>query len=240
MQQVKYVANASNFSKIPGSPIAYWASNTLYQIYINPPLSTFVNCKSGIMTGDDSFIHLWYEVSNLRIAFYCRSYLDMGTYKWFPLNSGGDFRKWYGNNSKIVNLENDGAEIKAKVKNYRLREKKYYFQEGLTWGRITSAEIAFRIAKEGSLFGDAGPVGFVSRNKEYILAFLCSRVVKSLLKISNPTLNFQIHDIMNLPLVLRDEIKTEVEELVNTNISISKKDWDSFETSWDFKKHPLI
>uniref|UniRef100_UPI003FEFC0B3 BREX-1 system adenine-specific DNA-methyltransferase PglX n=1 Tax=Candidatus Cryptobacteroides bacterium TaxID=3085639 RepID=UPI003FEFC0B3 len=164
----------------------------------------------------------------------------MGDYKWFPLNSGGGFRKWFGNNSKIVNLQYDGAEIKRNVKNYRLREKSYYFKEGITWGRITSAEITFREAAPGTLFGDAGPIGFINNGRHYLLGFLSSNVVKALLQFTNPTLNFQVHDIMDLPLIVNKQQEETVSKTVMSNIEMSKIDWDSFETSWDFQRHPLI
>ena len=135
-----FETNDEKFSKIPGAPIAYWITEKLVQAYSNPSLSDFVDCKSGIMTGSDEFIKLWFEPKFGNINFDCKTYTDMGNFKWFPLNSGGDFRKWYGNNSKIVNLYNGGSEIRAKVKNYRLRDTSLYFKKGITWGRITSSK----------------------------------------------------------------------------------------------------
>lgn len=236
----RYTFDQSNFSKIPGCPIAYWVSESTLGSYTAPSLSVSVNCKSGIMTGSDIYIKFWNEVNIKNIKFDCTSKKDMGDYKWFPLNSGGEFRKWYGNNLKVVNLWNNGIEIKNNVKNYRLRDSDYYFKSGVTWGRITSSQIAFRDVIKGSLFGDAGPIGFINKGKEYVLGFLCSKVVKYLLQITNPTLNFQVHDIMDLPLVKNENYYKDVEKNVSECVSISKKDWDSFETSWDFKKNPLI
>ena len=230
--------NTENFSKIPGSPIAYWLNNTTADMFQNKKISNYMDCKSGIMTGSEDFIKLWFEPSITNIKFDCASYLDMNDYKWFPLNSGGGFRKWYGNNSKIVNLFHGGEAIKKNVTNYRLRDPKLYFQLGITWGRITSSDIAFRNVNPGSLFGDAGPVGFISKHRNYALSFLNSCVVKYLLNALNPTLNFQVHDITNLPVVISKE--DGVERLCDKNICISKFDWDSFETSWDFKVHPLV
>lgn len=130
------------------------------------------------------------ELSTENSKFDCRSSLDMGDYKWFPLNSGGDYRKWYGNNLKMVDLWHEGADIRANVKNYRLRDANYYFKRGITWGRITSSQICFREIVDGSLFGDAGPIGFIEKYRHYVLGFLNSKVVKNLLQITNPTLNF--------------------------------------------------
>lgn len=235
-----YYSSQSNFSKILGSPLAYWASEKALMAYKSKTVSTYMDCKSGIMTGSDEYIKLWHEPEFDSIKFDCHSYLDMGDYKWFPLNSGGGFRKWFGNNSKIVNLQYDGAEIKRNVKNYRLREKSYYFKEGITWGRITSAEITFREAAPGTLFGDAGPIGFINNGRHYLLGFLSSNVVKALLQFTNPTLNFQVHDIMDLPLIVNKQQEETVSKTVMSNIEMSKIDWDSFETSWDFQRHPLI
>lgn len=235
-----YEATQSNFSKIPGSPVAYWASSTAIQAYKSKTLNNYMDCKSGIMTGSDNYIKFWYELSITKVKFDCKTASDMGEYRWFPLNSGGDFRKWYGNNQKVVNLWHGGADIKANVKNYRLRDSDYYFRRGITWGRITSSQIAFRNVIDGSLFGDAGPIGFIEQNRAYVLGFLSSKVVTNLLQITNPTLNFQVRDIMNLPLVLNENYICKVEDMVECNIQISKEDWDSFETSWNFAIHPLV
>lgn len=235
-----YEADESMFSKIPGSPIAYWVNKNILVAYESHLLSSFVSCKSGIMTGSDKYIKLWNEVNVKKIKFDCKSFKDMSYFKWFPLNSGGKFRKWYGNNIKVVNLWNNGQEIKNNVKNYRLRDPNLYFKPGITWGRITSSQIAFRNVVEGSLFGDAGPIAFINLGKEYVLGFLCSKVVKYLLEVTNPTLNFQVHDIMNLPLIKNDDISIFVENYVNECIEISRQDWDAFEISWDFIAHPFI
>ena len=230
-----FTCSQSNFSKIPGSPVAYWLSLQTVDAF-----KGYMECKSGIMTGSDEYIRMWFEPMISKIKFNCKNKNDMCNAKWFPLNSGGDFRKWYGNNTKIVNLWNDGADIKAKVKNYRLRDSAYYFKHGITWGRITSSQIAFREVVDGSLFGDAGPIGFIEDKRYYVLGFLCSNIVTSLLQITNPTLNFQVHDIMELPLIKSYKNEENIEWIVGENVITSKSDWDSYETSWDFKKSPLV
>lgn len=235
----RYVTSQKRFEKIPDAPMAYWVTDKFLNVYNNTRLSEVMDCKSGIMTGSDDYIRLWSEPSIENVKFDCKSYLDMGEYKWFPLNSGGEFRKWYGNNSKVVNLWHNGQMIKQNVKNYRLRDENYYFKKGLTWGRITTTQIAFRDVVDGSLFGDAGPIGFINNDRKYVLGFLCSKVVNELLKISNPTMNFQVRDIMNIPIVIDDNIREIVEALVEDNLLLSKTDWDSTEGSWDFEMHPL-
>lgn len=235
-----FETSENNFSKIPGSPVAYWVSEKTLAVYGSTELKGYMECKSGIMTGSDEYIRMWFEPMISKIKFNCKNKNDMCNAKWFPLNSGGDFRKWYGNNTKIVNLWNDGADIKAKVKNYRLRDSAYYFKHGITWGRITSSQIAFREVVDGSLFGDAGPIGFIEDKRYYVLGFLCSNIVTSLLQITNPTLNFQVHDIMELPLIKSYKNEENIEWIVGENVITSKSDWDSYETSWDFKKSPLV
>ena len=235
-----FETNQERFNRITGKPVAYWASDITLNAYNNHNVEKYMDCKSGIMTGSDKYIRMWYELSTENSKFDCRSSLDMGDYKWFPLNSGGDFRKWYGNNLKMVDLWHDGADIRANVKNYRLRDPNYYFKRGITWGRITSSQICFREIVDGSLFGDAGPIGFIEKYRHYVLGFLNSKVVKNLLQITNPTLNFQLHDITNLPLALDEKSQEKIEQLVKENISISKEDWDSSELSWQFSVHPFI
>lgn len=236
----RYTAKQENFSKIPGSPVAYWVSENFVRAFDGKKVGNYLNCRSGIMTGSDEFIKQWYEVNYNNIKFNCKTAKDMLDYKWFPLNSGGEFRKWYGNNSKIVNLQNDGAKIKATVKNFRLREKTFYFKRGITWGRITSSKIAFRDVIQGSLFGDAGPIGFIEENRNYLLGFLCSNVSLFCLQATNPTLNYQVRDIESEPLILSVGHLPLVNKKVQENIDLSKADWDSFETSWDFEGHPLV
>ena len=235
-----FESEQDNFLKIPGSPVAFWVSETMLGIYTHNAVSKYMNCKSGIMTGSDDYVRFWYEPNIFKIKFDCRSHSDMADYTWFPLNSGGDYRKWFGNNSKVVNLYHDGFAIKSNVKNYRLRDQKLYFQKGITWGRITSSQIAFRDVAEGSLFGDAGPIGFIENNRYYVLGFLTSKVVYELLQITNPTLNFQVHDIMNLPLIIDSGSISVVEQLVMDNVEMSRNEWDSFESSCFFSNHPFI
>ena len=233
-------AQQENFNKIPGSPTAYWVSSKICDVYNNSLVKKYMDCKSGIMTGSDSYIRIWTEVATTNLKLDCKSAEDMGEYRWFPLNSGGDFRYYYGNNSKVVNLWHDGADIIANVKNFRLRDKSYYFKKGITWGRITSSKIAFREVIDGSLFGDAGPIGFIEKHRRYLLGFLCTKVALYFLEATNPTLNYQVRDIENLPLLIDDKIHDSVERIVGNAIFVEKQDWDSMEGSWDFKKHPLL
>jgi hypothetical protein len=237
----RHTTSIDSFAKIPGSPVAYWVGENTYDLFASEKaLERYVECRSGIMTGSDDFVKLWFELNIEKIKFDCKTAEDMGDFKWFPLNSGGDYRNWYGNNIKVVDLWNDGFNIRNTVPNYRLRDKAFYFKRGITWGRITSSQIAFREVIDGSLFGDAGPIAFVESNRHYILGFLCSVVVNYLLNATNPTLNFQVRDIMGIPLKIDSDKQSEIVVMVQNNIVLSRADWDTFETSWDFDNHPLI
>lgn len=239
-----YIVSKDNFKNIPGQPIIYWTSDKINKIFRESlKLESYVECKSGIMTGNDTlFLRLWYEVSIKNIKKDCRTYLEMKKFKWFPINKGGEYRKYYGNNDYIINLKNMGSDIIKKSKNYRLRDKEYYFRKGITWSRISSGNVAFRKILDGSLFGDAAPCAFID-NKEkliYILGILNSKVITEILKMINPTMNYQVTDINNLPIEISQEKKGQVCEYVKYNIEISKDDWNEFETSWNFIKHPII
>lgn len=237
----RYVACSDNFAKIPGAPVAYWVSengNSLFKEENRYSGET----KKGVLTGNnDLFLRLWHEVKKEKIGFKCNNYDDIIKLakKWFPVTSGGEYRRWYGNFDTIVNLENGGLEIKEKVKNYRLREPRYYFREALTWTEVSSSYFNCRYVPKGVLFGNGGPVSFFDDNKlYYTLGVLNSKVATEVLSYLAPTINFGPEQIKKVPIVIKD--KSNVDVLVQKNISLSKSDWDAFETSWDFTKHPLV
>lgn len=237
----RYTAQQSNFSKIPGSPVAYWVSDSAFNVFIdgeNFPGET----KKGVLTGDNErFLRLWHEVMNKKIGFTMKSHDDMITsgLKWFPVTSGGYMRKWYGNFDTIVNLENDGLEIRTTVKNYRLRDNIYYFREAITWTEVSSGVFSSRYVPEGVLFGNGGPVSFFYNDKLlYSLGLLNSKVTMSVLSYLAPTINYGPEQINKLPIIYGHKI--DVDELVKSSIVISRNDWDSYETSWDFQQHPLV
>lgn len=240
----KYVFtnNEDDFLKIAGSPIAFWISDNFRRDFVTgKKFSDYGEPKSGVMTGDDKqFIRKWFEVDYNKIGLNCKNANDMqiSEKKWFPLTRGGKYRKWYGNIEEVVNLENDGYAIKHNGKNYRLRDPKYYMKQGLTWTMITSYKFAVRYVPEGVLFGNGGPTTFISDNLYYFIALLNSEIVNSVTKVLNPTLNTVISDVCSIPILFKD-VK-EIEEICMENINISKDDWDSYENSFDYKKHPFI
>lgn len=237
-----YQVNQDNFHKIPGSPIAYWAIQSLYKDFkIGKKFNG--ETKKGVLTGNNKlYLRLWYEVLHSKLSCNMESYKDMinSNFKWFPVTSGGQKRKWFGNFDTVVNLENGGEDIKENVKNYRLREPKYYFKEALTWTEVTSGIFNCRYVPTGILFGNGGPVAFINNNDlYYYLGLLNSKVAMAVLSFIAPTINFGPEQIKKIPILYCTKI-TVVNNIVKNNISIAKQDWDAFETSWDFKRSPLL
>ena len=237
----RYTAKQSNFSQISGSPVAYWVSDSAFYAFTSGkefPGET----KKGVLTGDnDRFLRIWHEVENHKIGFTMHSHSDMVSsgLKWFPVTSGGYMRKWYGNFDTIVNLKNDGLEIRTTVKNYRLREATYYFQEAVTWTEVSSGLFSCRYVPKGILFGNGGPVSFFFNDRLYYsLGLLNSKVAMSILHYLAPTINYGPEQINKLPILYGETDK--VEKLVNLNILSARYDWDSYETSWAFVAHPLV
>jgi len=246
-----YLKRKESFERIPGMPIAYWASERLIDAFEKgEPLGKIAEAKQGLATADnDRFLRLWYEVSYMN-EYLCAKNKDDAVKsgrKWFPYNKGGEYRKWYGNNDYVVNWENDGREIRnfkdafGKLRS-RPQNIEYYFREGLTWSSLSSSKLSMRYSSVGHIFDTKGSMCFAKDAKIllYILGLLNSNVTSNIMEVLCPTLDFSIGGIANTPVIFSDTYKPRVDELVSQNIAISKADWDSFETSWDFKKHPLI
>ena len=224
--------NTENFSKIPGSPIAYWCNSKVIKVFSHSKLlGNNVPTKKGMDTGNnDYFIRLWYEISFVK--FDCIKHSK----KWVPYDKGGIFRKWYGNNDYVVNWENDGKELKNSKAN--LRSVNLYFQKSITWNALSSANTCFRASIYNGTFDSAGSSMFPKDHFNYYLGLMNSVQTQYFLNIINPTLNYGAGSIANTPIIIQDNNK--IDKYVEENISLSKSDWDSFETSWDFKVHPLV
>ena len=234
---------------IPGSPIAYWISDKMINCFKeNKLLSEISKPVQGLATADNArFVRNWFEVDYEKIKFNAKTLVEAkeSKKKWFPYNKGGDIRKWYGNNEYVVNWYNDGEEIKNfKDSKGKLRSRPqnldYYFKESITWSLISN-DITFRFKDYGQIFDVAGMSFFPEDDIFLYLLGLCnSKVVNNTMKIIAPTLNYQIGDVAKIPIKFDKEKIKEIEDIVKSNIKISKEDWDSFETSWDFTKHPLL
>ncbi len=227
----RYATAQNNFSKIPGSPIAYWVSEKIIEAFANnQPLGQIAEPRQGMATADNNrFLRLWFEVSTQKT-----------NRKWYPYSKGGSFRKWYGNGEYFVNWENDGAEIKS-FPGSVIRNPSYYFKHGLAWSALTSGSISFRYLPEGYLFDSKGPVCFPLDDNEmlYLLGLVNSNSAMLFLQILAPTLDYNQGPISKIP-TPRIINKETVKSIVESNITLSRLDWDSFETSWDFKRHPLV
>ena len=241
-----YRASADDFKKIPGSPVAYWLSQGIFNLFENlPALSSVAPTKQGLATGNnDRFLRYWQEVSVNRVGFGCVSSDDTKNRneRWFPCNKGGEFRKWYGNNIFVVNWEHSGKEIKQFFgDNGRLRSRpqneSYYFRKGLTWSAISSASLSMRFSPKGTMFETKGAMCFPSRANIYaVLAFANTKIVNQLLLALSPTLDFHEGPVGKLPYCDADNSN----DIGRACASISRADWDSYETSWDFTENPLV
>lgn len=246
-----YTAAQENYVSIPGAPIGYWISNNVLNLFRNPALAHAFTTREGMATADNNvFLRGWYEVVVPRISWDSTSEahaLQTGK-KWYPYNKGGEFRKWYGNNYYVVDWENGGYRIKhncdpitKRVRSHNYNGE-YAFREGITWSALSAGDISVRFAQQGFLFDSKGAKGFCeSRSYLYIiLGFLNSTVAKSLLTIFSSTIDYKVGDIIQLPMVDGFFLQERAVAIVEYLISLSRDDWDSFETSWDFRRHPLI
>lgn len=236
--------STENFSKIPGSPVAYWAKESIINAFEKEMLIDNISeVKIGMGTGkNEVFVRQWWEVKFPKIDFSLCSIsdLDKSVGKWFPYNKGGEYRLWYGNLQEILWFDKQGRAKMNTMSGHRENGgMNYYFRKGITWTFISSSNFGVRHRPFGSLFDVAGSTLFTSDEYyNYILAFLSSNVCNYILKLLNPTLNYQAGNIKSLPIIFGE--KEKVENLAKDNVSMSKDDWDSFETSWDFKAHPLV
>lgn len=244
--KIKFTANSQNFSKIPGSPIAYWVSeNFIVLLSQKATIGSEKESGSGLSTSDNErFLRFFWEVSRVKIA-----QGKTESKKWYLFHKGGEYRKWYGNLQYVVNWENDGAEIKYWVTHNpkdpnttswsrRIFNTHLYFQTGVTWSVISSSDISFRCTDRNAMISNAagGIFGFTdSLERDKFMAALNTKVWAQIFITINPTLNYSSGVIQKAPM------PTTIDTHLGTeNVLISKNDWDSYETSWDFKKHPLI
>ena len=242
----RYDAYADNFKFIPGWPIAYWASASALNAFVEgTPLSDLAAPRQGFATGDNNrFLRCWWETDYDRIAFDCPSSDESlrSDAKWYPCNKGGAFRRWYGNRSLTVNWKHDGEEMKN-FSGSVIRNPAYYFRDGMTWSTISSSDFSMRYSPVGTLFESKGSVCFPNDESllPYYLGFLNSTCVQELQRILSPTLDYHEGPLGRIPVKsTNEETQLVVSGLTTSNISLSRADWDSFETSWDFAQHPLV
>lgn len=248
----QYFANQDDFEKIPGGPVAYWAGEKILKAFGSGiPLETLAHPKKGLATTDNNrFLRLWPEIEFSKFGIACKDKVtaEKTNKKWFPLNKGGEYRRWYGNKDYVVNWEHDGAEMKAAViKRYNggsyskeIRSEDKYFRDSITWSALTTGSPSFRFSDYGALFDSAGSSMFPSEKQlPFVIALLNTKVSDYILKMINPTMNYGAGTIAAIPVVENTQ-SSVVEQKSNECIECAKEDWDAFETSWDFKKHPLV
>ena len=249
----RYTTYQSNFSRIPGSPVAYWVSENVAKAFDSgKTLSSVARTRQGLASSDNNrFLKLWWEPSFTKIGFGIKNaeIAKESKRKWFPCNKGGEFRKWYGNNIYVVNWENDGHEMleyAAKLYGSPTRTIKniaYYFQGGMTWGTITSGKLSMRHSPVGFIPEHAGgmiPLLHWGEKEKYLLGMMNSNTAMLFLSFLSPTLRFTEGPVGLVPILYDEKYSENIAHIVNDCESNSVLDWDSFETSWDFVEYPLI
>ena len=240
----RFVADQSNFSKIPGSPVAYWVSERFNKVFEEKHISDVAKVVTGMTTADNErFLRLWFEISLSTFSIKQKS-----NSKWFPYQKGGDFCKWYGDNEYVVNWENNGLAIKNNIdpKTKKVRSgsynESYITKKGLTWTYITSGPLGVRFVPDGFLFDNKGSMVFFEDEESIYtnLGFLCGTIARVVSQILNPTISFQPGNMATMPSPQIPEKKELITSRVKENIQHAKIDWDSYETSWDFKRNPLV
>ena len=226
----QYIIANSVFLRLPESPIIYWINEKVKDTFSFPKIADIYDPKTGVTTGDNTiFLRFWFEILHSKM-----------NVKWYPMNKGGTYRKWYGNNEYVVDWEEDGKRIKA-FSGSTIRNEQYYFTEGVTWSKISTSNFAGRYSPATNMFDAVGLTCFSRGNNDlyYLLAYMNSVVADNYVKMLNPTLSYTVGTISNLPLIMIKDTNT-INSLARDNIYFCCADWDSFETSWDFKRHPLV
>lgn len=235
--------------KSPVSPVAYWVSESIFHLFKKSTLGDLFEVRQGMTTSDNNrFLRFWYEVGINNELFNCENAetAKRSGKRWFPYNKGGEFRKWYGNRDYVVNYYQNGiemeqfhAELNKTSSGGRMKSREFYFRRAITWSFISSSHFCVRYSPPGAIFDVAGSSMFPDEKSiVYCTGYLCSAVANSILEIFNPTMNYQAKDIKALPIVF--ESVDEINKITEECISLSKTDWDSYETSWDFKRNPLV
>ena len=241
----RYVAEQDNFSKIPGSPIGYWISNTILNDYDRAILAgKIAQFKHGMSTGkNEAVVRLWYEVAFENIKFDAKSHDDLyeSNKKYVPYNKGGEYRKWYGNKAYVLAYDQEADALMDTFPGHRHDNKDTYFRKCISWSKVTSGGLAMRFFEEGFVYDVAGCSAFTNdKYIYYLLAFYNLKVKGPLVASLSPTLNFEVGQLQNSPIIYDEEKEESINNDVEKAIDIEKSDWDSFETSWDFKRHPLV
>ena len=238
-----YRRDADIFKQIPGAPIAYWAGGGILSAFkSNPAVGTRASLQAGITTGNnDLFIRAWWEVQLSKFDRECSSINEVQTTTcWYPCNKGGSYRKWYGNRDNVMNFSVAGQLEMKKQSGFRPVSLDDQFRPSISWSDVTSDRNSFRVNGGHNLFEHAGSCAFIADdNLLPLIAYLNSSAASVMLRMINPTLNCNAGVVSRLPLLGLGE-EDRISSMAELAIELSKTDWDSFETSWDFKRHPLL
>ena len=256
MEQYFFRASAADFKKIPGSPIAYWSSKRVLDLFeFEKNIGKIVKPRQGMSTNDNKrFLRYWHEESFGCIGFSFRNAVEAKSsgLKWFPYNKGGSYRKWYGNNDLVINWLNDGEEIKDWLTNNpkdpntshwsrRIINTEFYYRESITWSDITTNSFAARFSPQGFLFDVKGSSAFPSSELlPAVIGLMNNKIMYLFMKILNPTVTFQVGDISRVPFVQPKIPQEKLSSIIESLISTARTDWDNYESSWDFSSLPLL
>ena len=239
----RYTAMKESFEKIPGQPVAYWVSETIQDIFHkNKKIDDIANPRQGLATGNnDHYLRFWVEVVFSDFVSNCdnlQQFFTIGA-KYVPYNKGGAFRKWYGNIENVIRFDKANYDMLQTVGNH-LPSKEFYFKESITWSKVTSGGFSMRYVPKGSVFDVAGCSIFSDSRLKYLLGLSNSVLMQYLMNILSQTLNYEVGSVKSIPIIFDSNLTEIVERTVNQCISLSRNDWDAFETSWDFVRHPLL
>lgn len=237
----RFVARQDNFEKIPGAPVAYWVSENVRKCFeASEKIGTYASPRQGLATGNNEvFLKLWFEVNANDININACNYemFEKSKKKYIPYNKGGAFRKWFAFLDCVIRFDKESYEILSTTGNH-LPSRELYFHEAISWSKVTSGSLSMRYVPTGSAFDVAGCSIFSKENLDYLLGFTNSNVMLYLMNTLSQTLNYEVGNVKQMPLIFQN--LSYVEQITRKNKDISHCDIESFETSWDFRKHPMI
>ena len=240
----RYTANQDNFAKIPGSPVAYWIGQDVFRVFSEKSVRDYAEPRHGMSTGNnDVCLKLWFEINRRKICFDASSLeeFDSSNCKFAPYKKGGSFRLWYGNNDYVIAYDKKSRQIMESLPGYRSSSTGFFFKPSINWSDVSTSAFGMRVSPRGFAFDGRGASMFCNNDvMMYIAALLASKFTTYILNILNPTLTFNIENVAAIPVIIDKNKKKQIEFTAADNIRLSKTDWDSFETSWDFTRHPFI
>ena len=243
-KEKRYVAEQSDFFKIPGRPIAYWVSQNIFNLFTSKCIRDYAEPRHGMSTGNNDFcLKLWFEIDNKNVywdASSLKEFDDSGR-KYAPYKKGGAFRLWYGNNDYVIAYDTNSRKKMENLPGYRSSSTGFFFRPSINWSDVSTSAFGVRVSPKGFAFDGRGASMFCDNNiRFYLAALLASKFTTYILNVLNPTLTFNIENVAAVPVIINLNKKEIVDFLTENNISFAKEDWDSFETSWDFQHHPLL